>query len=68
MGEQVLEQYVRYLHTNPGFIDRVRRELAGKDLICWCAPEACHGHILRDIAMGCDIPAQQLFNQGALDF
>ena len=21
-------------------------ELRGKDLLCWCAPEACHGDLL----------------------
>jgi uncharacterized phage-like protein YoqJ len=25
-------------------------ELAGKDLVCWCAPEACHGDVLVELA------------------
>jgi Domain of unknown function (DUF4326) len=25
-------------------------ELRGKDLVCWCAPEACHAETLRDLA------------------
>lgn len=28
------------------------RELKGKDLICWCAPEACHADILLHLANG----------------
>ncbi len=28
----------------------VREELAGKDLVCWCAPERCHADILLSIA------------------
>lgn len=32
----------------------VRRELGGKDLICWCAPKACHADILLEIANGTD--------------
>lgn len=27
-----------------------RRTLAGRDLVCWCAPAACHGEILLAIA------------------
>lgn len=27
-----------------------RRDLAGKDLVCWCAPEACHADVLLEIA------------------
>ena len=29
---------------------RVRSELKGKNLICWCAPYACHASVLVDIA------------------
>ena len=25
-------------------------ELRGKDLLCWCAPERCHGDVLLDLA------------------
>ena len=25
-------------------------ELRGKDLLCWCAPEACHGDVLLELA------------------
>ena len=29
----------------------VRRELAGRDLCCWCAPElACHADVLLEVA------------------
>lgn len=27
-----------------------QKELRGKDLVCWCAPLACHGDILLEIA------------------
>jgi hypothetical protein len=26
------------------------RELRGKDLVCWCAPDACHGDVLLVLA------------------
>jgi hypothetical protein len=32
-------------------VDDVRRELASRDLCCWCAPElACHADVLLEIA------------------
>jgi Domain of unknown function (DUF4326) len=27
-------------------------ELRGRDLICWCAPERCHGDVLLRLANG----------------
>lgn len=30
-------------------------ELKGKDLICWCAPEACHAEVLLELANGPEI-------------
>lgn len=32
--------------------ERVRRELRGKDLVCWCAPKPCHANVLLEIANG----------------
>jgi hypothetical protein len=32
-------------------VEDVRRELAGRDLCCWCAPElACHADVLLEVA------------------
>ena len=34
-------------------VDDVRRELAGRDLACWCATgQPCHGDVLLEIANG----------------
>lgn len=52
----VLATYIDWLHETPDFVDRVRRDLAGKDLLCWCAPKSCHGDILRDLALGKPVP------------
>lgn len=52
----VLATYIGWLHDTPDFVDRARRELAGKDLLCWCAPASCHGDILRDLALGKPVP------------
>lgn len=45
--------YVRF-QTKTGTAERVediaKRELRGKDLACWCAPQACHADVLLEIA------------------
>lgn len=51
---QVVELY--RLHTGPMGsyeldVDEVRRELAGRDLVCWCPEsEPCHADVLLEIA------------------
>lgn len=32
------------------FIEMAKRELRGKDLVCWCYPLPCHGDVLLQIA------------------
>ena len=34
---------------NRPLIDYIH-ELRGRDLVCWCAPEACHGDVLLALA------------------
>jgi hypothetical protein len=31
-------------------MEAAKRELKGKDLVCYCAPLACHGDVLSRIA------------------
>ncbi len=49
---EVLHQYEKYLEDNPWLWEAAERELRGRDLICWCAPQRCHGDILLVIANG----------------
>ncbi len=49
--EQVLALYEKWLYEQPMyFILEIQAELAGKNLVCWCAPLACHGDLLLQIA------------------
>lgn len=48
--EQVLELYTSYLQARPLFRSKIKERLAGKDLICFCAPQPCHAEILMKIA------------------
>lgn len=48
--EGVVAAYRQYLLMQPKLYIAARTELAGKDLVCFCAPEACHGDVLLEIA------------------
>ncbi len=50
--EEVVEQYAEWLLTQPELVAKVKAELKGKVLGCWCAPKLCHGDILAEIANG----------------
>lgn len=52
---RVVSLYRTWIETaiknDPSVLERIREELAGKDLACWCAPGApCHADVLLDIA------------------
>lgn len=46
--DQVVQKYRDCL--TPAMIAKAKRMLRGKDLVCWCAPAACHGDVLLEIA------------------
>lgn len=47
-----LQEYSKWIKTQPQLRADARRELRGKDLVCWCKPDACHADILMSIANG----------------
>jgi hypothetical protein len=48
----VLARYPAYLDTRPDLLARLP-ELSGKLLVCWCAPDGCHGEeLLRRLGDG----------------
>jgi hypothetical protein len=46
--EGAIEQYQQHL-IESGLINDVH-ELRGRDLLCWCAPDPCHGDLLLALA------------------
>jgi len=49
--EEVIEKYRQWVKEQPeSFIQEIKTELKGKNLICYCAPKACHGDVLLPIA------------------
>lgn len=47
---QVIGLYADYLSFNGDLLEAIKQELRGKDLVCHCAPDACHADILLEIA------------------
>ena len=47
--ERVIAQFEQYLLNSPELLAQLG-ELKGKDLVCYCAPKACHGDILLRLA------------------
>lgn len=47
--EEVIKKYRDWLFKNDELLSFIH-ELKGKSLDCWCAPQACHGDTLLDLA------------------
>ncbi len=47
---QVIEKYRSWLLAKPKLLAEAKQELRGKDLVCHCAPKACHGDVLLELA------------------
>jgi Domain of unknown function (DUF4326) len=51
---QVIAKYEAWIQTQPSLIAAAKSELRGHNLICWCAPKACHATILLQLANDID--------------
>lgn len=49
---EVIERYRTWIRSRPELMQRAATELRGKTLVCWCAPEECHGDVLAELANG----------------
>lgn len=48
--DEVVAKYEAWLLSKPSLVASARRALKGKDLVCWCAPHACHADVLMRVA------------------
>lgn len=48
--EEAIACFKEWVMQQPELIARIKRELRGKVLGCWCAPKECHGDVLAEIA------------------
>ena len=46
----VIRKYRSWIMRQPDLLARVKTELRGQRIACWCKPEACHGDVLAEIA------------------
>lgn len=46
----VIRLYREWIAVQPELLAAAKVELEGKVLGCWCAPRACHGDVLLEIA------------------
>ena len=46
---EVVSKYEEHIKASPELMAALP-ELRGKDLVCWCAPLACHGDVLLRLA------------------
>lgn len=47
--DEVIAKYRDYIMGRPDLLARLP-ELRGKRLACYCAPKACHGNVLAELA------------------
>jgi len=47
--EEVVAKYREWIMEQPDLLNSLP-ELKGKNLVCWCAPLACHGDVLLELA------------------
>lgn len=47
--EEVIAKYREWFLSRPKLVSKAKQELAGKDLVCFCAPKACHADVLLEI-------------------
>ena len=48
--EEVIAKHKEMVENNPELVKKIRRELRGKILGCFCAPNSCHGDTYAEIA------------------
>lgn len=48
--DEVIEKFRQHVLSNPVYRAMVKQELKGKDLVCFCAPQPCHGDLLIEVA------------------
>jgi hypothetical protein len=47
---EVIAKYKNWIMNQPELLSDAKKELKGKDLVCYCSPKKCHGDILLEIA------------------
>ena len=58
--EDVVRKHREDVLNDPELQRKIKEELKGKRLICFCHPKPCHGHVYAEIADGRPLPESLL--------
>ncbi len=47
--DEVIAKFEAYIRNKPDLLAQLPK-LAGRDVVCWCAPARCHGDVLIKMA------------------
>ena len=61
--DEVIAKYKDWLLKNDNLLSDVRKELKGKNLLCFCAPLPCHGDILVKLSNSNDYDAAEILSK-----
>jgi len=48
--EWAIKQFREWVLSKPELVEAIKKELRGKDLVCYCKPKNCHADVLFEIA------------------
>lgn len=48
--EEVIARFDKWVRGQPELVARIKAELRGENLVCFCSPLPCHGDVLIRIA------------------
>lgn len=48
--EEAILSFDLWLNSEPNMVEKVKTELKGKSLVCYCSPEPCHAEVLMRVA------------------
>lgn len=48
--EEVIKEYREWIQNQPELLADIKKNLPGKDLVCYCFPQPCHGDVILEIA------------------
>lgn len=52
--KEAVEKYIDWFYKQSNLVNTAKKELKGRVLGCWCAPQLCHGHFLDQFVNGID--------------
>lgn len=61
----VVRKYRAWLPTQTKLVEDAKTELRGRDLVCFCAPEECHGDVLLELANSVTSATYTIYCDGA---